>query len=114
MSDTLDEQLRDILFKAAGGITDMGDKEIAQIKQVFAQNHYWNLEGKTYLKDGEILPLYSGEEWYNKFIAEWKQTHISGHPKRIADISTIQELVNNVLKAAKRASGIDNEPKKSD
>lgn len=40
MNDSdIDEKLRDILFKAAGGISGMADKEIAEIKQLFDQ-HY--------------------------------------------------------------------------
>lgn len=37
MTKTLDDKLREILFKAAGGITDMAAEEITQVKQAIAE-----------------------------------------------------------------------------
>ena len=38
MANSLDKELEDILFTAAGGISDMGKKEIEAIKQAFKKH----------------------------------------------------------------------------
>lgn len=60
----LDDKLREILFKAAGGISDMAEEEIAQIKEVCYGFH----DKTAYV--GVFPNLKSGEEWYERFEEE--------------------------------------------
>lgn len=109
MDDKLKEKLRDILFKAAGGITDMADDEIAQIHQAFVEAGYAPLNGTIVLPPrepenvtvsvGVASDLMTGTAWYDRFIIELERLIESGV------VSKHTDLTDGIL-AAQKAAGL--------
>lgn len=99
---SLDERLRDVLFKAAGGISDMGDDEVAQIKQAFADEGWTPIQRVGFRPDKEGFierypALMTGQEWYDRFVEECKRIPDGKHPS----------IFDPVYEAAKKAAGIE-------
>lgn len=90
---TLDDKLKEMLSNY-GCPDSYLDNEVAKLKQVFADEHYVQIKGEQYT-DGQIIPTYSGQEWYELFRDEFVSTTTIAQTSR-----------DSVLDAAERASGI--------
>jgi hypothetical protein len=100
MSD-LDDKLKDLLFSNNPLVPEKNkDDTVKAIHKMFADAHYFKLEGKKYLNNGEILPLYSGQEWYDAFLKEF---HALGY---ISPEKQLNLYAYQIVDLAKKASGL--------
>lgn len=103
LNDSLKKIKITAYFKKGEEYLFLNDKDITEIKQAFAEAGYINMQGakvsgpkytvQTYRGDG--ARMMTGQEWYERFDKEL----------RAEDTYSIDEI----LQAAKRASGIDHD-----
>lgn len=93
----IDKTLRDIVFKASGGISDMASEEIAAIHKAYKDAGYvqkeWRSTGTINGQQFEHKEVMTGQEFLYRFTKEWEHY---GKPMEI-----------DVWRAAKRAAGLD-------
>lgn len=96
----LDDKLKELVFKMAGGIKDGGEDEITQIKQAFADEGYVaKSELKSWSYTAELL---TGTEWYDRFEKELNNLGVN-YKTGMTGL-----MASEILEAAKRAAGLDN------
>lgn len=71
MDNELKSKLTDILFKAAGGISDMAEDEVAQIHRAYRDAGYYTSPLVKFqferIENGQLMP---GYDWLTKFKIE--------------------------------------------